>query len=1070
MNPTPEQSGRLKQLFAEALELAPPLLDALLARVRDQEGAPMADHLQALLAAHSAETESMFQPLVRPGLSFPSAQSAFEEGELILQRFRIIGLLGRGGMGEVYQAEDAEIGRVALKTIRHDTPGDSSLLRFKREVQLARMVTSPYVCRIHEFFTTPAEGQRSSIAFLTMEFLPGETLADRIARQGPLPWRDAEAIALQLCEGLQAVHGAGIIHRDFKSRNIMLTTHNGAIRAVVMDLGLARRPDLAETLPKDSAQLTLAGTVMGTPDYMAPEQFESATVSAATDIYAFGVVLYEMVTGKLPFEAPTPIAAAVRRAKYPPSVSSIQPGVPHRWDAVIKKCLQYDPALRFHSAAEVAAALQRPSVAKASLNALIADPARRRRSVFVLACLGLIAAVLLGFKGYQASTSHNVPAAAQNYYDEATKAFHNASYLTATRQLQEAVKLDPDFALAHARLADAFNELDFTEEAQREVNQIKEELVSQLSSIEKTYIHAVRETIRPDLNAALKDYQKLLAATEPPSERASALVDLARTNERSGKIADSMAGYSQAIRFNPYSPTPHLRKGILESRQGKLAEADSDFSTADKLYGTNISQEGRAEVDYQRGVLATKLGPAHEHEARKFFQESLAATERMQSVALHVRALSRLSTIEYGLGNDEQAAGIADEAIHLAEKDDVAYWATDARVRFGNSWTYRDRTKAEEILRRAQTEALRSRWPRLLALSQVSLAALLDQQQKLQTQRQVIDLALPAYDYYRRFGFPQEAFQCQALLSRAKAFVGLLSESLQHATTALELAGNLVNPIDLLQAQEAVGSALLWKEDYPAALEHLTTAFQMAKGMPGDYPAAEALLRAEALSRLGRFDEAKLTLAAIPNSTWQAGGETSLEFARLQAELLMSQGKYKEGLLISQKILPKAGGSSEHWDIRLTVGQGLTHSGNAAKTVALCDEMLPSAAEQSPITVAESKLVKAGALLELRQWQSARILAHEAGQVFRDAGQKESELVSLWLLARSYRGAGSLAEANAPVEKIRDILSDFQHNFGADNYPLFAKRSEIAEIVSGVNQHQITSSAASPDGMERKTQ
>jgi tetratricopeptide (TPR) repeat protein len=730
MDLPPEQFARLEQLFSDAMELPPPLRAALLTRVRNEEGAAMAEQLRAMLAAQTERTESLFQPIIKPEPLFPPARSAFKDGDLILKRFRIIRLLGRGGMGEVYEAQDAEIGRVALKTIREDVRGDRLLIRrFKQEVQLARMVTSPYVCRIHELFTLPAEDNRPTIAFLTMEFLEGVTLADRIARPGPLSWRDAESIVFQLCQGLDAIHSAGIIHRDFKSRNVMLTTHNGAPRAVVMDLGLAHRPELVDAMQKGSAPLTLAGTVMGTPDYMAPEQFECGNVSAATDIYAFGVVLYEMVTGKRPFEASTPLAAAVRRARRPPSASSIEPGVPHHWDEVIDKCLEYEPGQRFQSASELAGALQRPSGHGAQLRALIADYPSPRRIGLVLACLLLLAAALLGLKWYRTQTAHKVPEAARTFYREATEAFHNGNYLTATRQLEEAVKLDPDFALAHARLADAFNELDLTGEAQREVNQIKEELVSQLSIAQRTYVHAVRDTVRPDANAAVQDYEKLLGSTEMPTERANALVDLGRADERSGKIGEATQRYSQAALLNPYSPTPFLRRGVLESRQGKQKEADTDFAKADKLYGMNINLEGAAEVDYQRSYVASKLGPGHEKEARKFFEASLDAAEKMQSVALRVRALSRLSAIEFGAGHDEEAGKVANDAIRLAEENGVAYWATDARLRLGNSWIYRDTKEAEKNLERARVEAQRNQWPRLLALSELSLASLAERQQ-----------------------------------------------------------------------------------------------------------------------------------------------------------------------------------------------------------------------------------------------------------------------------------------------------------------------------------------------------
>jgi len=347
MKPTPEQWARLKPLFDEAKELSLLSRTALLMRVRADEGEAMAEQLEDLLKANDEKTTPADEPIVRP--VDPPKPSAFKVGEVVLGRFQIVRLLGRGGMGEVYEANDKEMGRVALKTIRHDGIGDRSMLRrFKQEVQLSRIVTSPNVCRVHELFTFPPTKSQPVAAFLTMEFLEGGTLAERIDK-GRIPWREAESIALQLCQGLEAIHKAGVIHRDLKCRNIMLTTRASTPCAVITDLGLAL--EVGETVAMDAG-------VEGTPGYMAPEQFENRPVSPATDIYALGVVLYEMVTGDHPFPAASPIGAAVRRAKRLPRASSIQPGLPKRWDKVIEKCLEYEPTSRLGSAGAVAHALR----------------------------------------------------------------------------------------------------------------------------------------------------------------------------------------------------------------------------------------------------------------------------------------------------------------------------------------------------------------------------------------------------------------------------------------------------------------------------------------------------------------------------------------------------------------------------------------------------------------------------------------------------------------------------------------------------------------------------------------
>ena len=356
MDLTPEQFARLSRWFDEALDLQADQRKAFVGKVRTEEDDRMADELQKLLDAHDRSTDTMDQPLLRlPQLEERDELPAFQKDEVILNRFRIVRVLGRGGMGEVYEAHDQELGPIALKTIRRDLLGDRAILRrFKHEVQMARRVTSPYVCRIHELFIPAGNAREQVRAFLTMELLDGITLAKRI-QEGPLEWSEAQPIAIELCLGLDALHSMGLVHRDFKPGNAMLARRGKVKHAVVMDFGLAMRPEESLT---GGSKLTVTNGIVGTPGYMAPEQFAGETVSAATDIYALGLVLYEMTTGKQAFEASKPLAAVVSRAKPPRPVSSVKPGLPRRLDQVVGKCLALDPADRFQSAEELGNALK----------------------------------------------------------------------------------------------------------------------------------------------------------------------------------------------------------------------------------------------------------------------------------------------------------------------------------------------------------------------------------------------------------------------------------------------------------------------------------------------------------------------------------------------------------------------------------------------------------------------------------------------------------------------------------------------------------------------------------------
>ena len=280
-------------------------------------------------------------------------------GDLLAGRFRIVRFIARGGMGELYEAEDLELReRVALKAMRPEIASDEEAnRRFRREVQLARQVTHPNICRIFDLFQHQPPGGRPPVVFVTMELLEGETVADRLARDGRFSADAALPLVTQMANALAAAHQAGIIHRDFKSSNVMLLDgrRGDPPRVVVTDFGIAYRADEAPA-GSDGTPRTLE--VAGTPDYMAPEQLDGGTVAAATDIYALGVVMYEMVTGDRPFASNAPFTATFRRVReVPPTPRETVPELPLAWDMTIARCLSAKPEDRFPNARSVVQAL-----------------------------------------------------------------------------------------------------------------------------------------------------------------------------------------------------------------------------------------------------------------------------------------------------------------------------------------------------------------------------------------------------------------------------------------------------------------------------------------------------------------------------------------------------------------------------------------------------------------------------------------------------------------------------------------------------------------------------------------
>jgi len=330
--------------------------------------------------------------------------STYEVGDFVGNRYRIVRLIARGGMGEVYEAEDVELrGRVALKTIRASAAGETpgAIERFKREVQLARRVTHPNVCRIFDVGFDAATPEHPPTVFLTMELLEGETLAERLKRDGRLTVETALPIARQMAEALGAAHDSAVVHRDFKSENVFLVPGSAGDRVVVTDFGIARS-GIDESF---SPTLTSDGHVIGTPAYMAPEQIEGAEVTGASDQYALGVVLFEMVTGELPFRGDNPIATAARRlSEAPPSPRRFVPDLDPVWEAAILRCLERRPQGRFEDVREVPRALEGslPAEAPAAVAAPPVPPTsdapprsrgeRAKRWVAVVLAVGLAGA------------------------------------------------------------------------------------------------------------------------------------------------------------------------------------------------------------------------------------------------------------------------------------------------------------------------------------------------------------------------------------------------------------------------------------------------------------------------------------------------------------------------------------------------------------------------------------------------------------------------------------------------------------------------------------------------------
>jgi tRNA A-37 threonylcarbamoyl transferase component Bud32 len=267
------------------------------------------------------------------------------EGTMFAGRYLVIDDLGKGGMGHVYRVLDTKIDEeVALKFINAEIAADAKIIeRFRNELKFTRKITHRNVCRMFDL----SEDGKS--LFITMEYIPGEDLGDILRKRGRLPLEKAFPIAQQVCEGLAEVHRLGVVHRDLKPKNIMIDREGNA---KIMDFGLARTPH--------GVKLTEVGQVVGTPAFMSPEQVNGENVDQRSDLFALGIIMFAMLTDKLPFEADTTLALALlHKTHRPPNPNSLNPRISKELGQVILKCLEVEKEKRYQTAQELLADLKR---------------------------------------------------------------------------------------------------------------------------------------------------------------------------------------------------------------------------------------------------------------------------------------------------------------------------------------------------------------------------------------------------------------------------------------------------------------------------------------------------------------------------------------------------------------------------------------------------------------------------------------------------------------------------------------------------------------------------------------
>jgi len=636
---------------------------------------------------------------VNPPANAPSSQTEELIGVLLADRYEILELLGQGGMGAVYKARDTELERlVALKLIRPELASNPEILhRFKQELILAREVTHRNVIRIFDL------GQAKGIKFITMEFVEGRDLRTLLRERGKLPPDEAVQIIAQVCRALDAAHSAGVVHRDLKPQNIMLDAKD---RVYVMDFGIAHS--------LETPGMTQTGALMGTPEYMSPEQAKGMKVDARSDLFALGIIFYEMLTGVSPYKADTALATLLKRTQERPQPpADVDPTIPKAISDVVMKCLEIDRDHRYSTAREILEdlGLESPTSIRTIAPTMVPAAAppkpvevslfqRYRIWIAGIAAVVLLAAAGIAFRAKLFSGSAGKGPAAVAQASLAILPFRNASTDTSLDWLGP--------SLADMLSTDVGQSASLRTISPDRLHQVLSDLkITPETSIDPTMVSRIAEFTTADtvvwgqyakygdqirIDATLLDLKhnrreplKIEAASEKEIPKTvDGLAELIRTNLA---VSPDVLKELKASSFQPSSKSvPALRdynQGVQLLRDGKKLEAVKMFQAATKEdpqfalaysrlaetdselgYDSEAEQTSRKALDLSQQLPLTEKYLIEANHAR-ITKDNKKAIEAYQNLA---KISPDNSDIESALGNIYENSGDFTKAREFYQK------------------------------------------------------------------------------------------------------------------------------------------------------------------------------------------------------------------------------------------------------------------------------------------------------------------------------------------------------------------------------------------------------------------
>ena len=893
-----------------------------------------------------------------------------------------------------------------------------------------------------------------------MELVTGETLGKLMHREA-LTVPKAIEIIQQVAEALTEAHRHGIIHRDIKPSNIAIN-ERGEVK--VLDFGLAKELEPVDGGKGSEFQNTQTreGVIVGTPQYLSPEQALSTEVDARSDLFTLGSVLYECISGRPAFtgRGVVEICAKIVRDDPPPP-SQFNPRIPPELDRITLKALAKKPEDRYQTALEMIADLQliqreldkdglRETVTRLILPApgphggstlkTFSDIFRRPRLslgtvLLAFAGIGLLVALLWIGAYFLRSGPHQPPPEAMKWYVIGTNNLREGAYFKALKPLQQAITIDPKFELAHARLAEVWTELDYSERAQLELITVDGLVTDRsiLATADALYLDAIRATITRDFPVAIASYTKLVKLK--PDE-AQTYLDLGRAFEKNDDIDKAIENFNLAVQHDSQYAASYLHLGILYGRKEDLSNANAAFDKAYSLFQTMGDFEGRTEVLYQRGAVSFKTGKTPE--AQEQLQQALDISRTSDNEYQQIKTMLQLSTVLYYRGFTEQAKPIANDAVALAQKNQNENLATQGLIDLGNLYIERrEYSEAERVLKQALDFAQRNKGRRNEAGSQLALAKLYMQQEM--NPDDVLGYIEKALKYFQEAGYKKEFSDAVLSRGQARLLKGDYNGAVQDFEQQIQFVQQSKNPSQLAKTYLLMGNALEGLERYPEAFARFKQSYDIFKTLESPLREGYLLLdQSEMLWRMGKSNEASSMLDEVPavanrvDSNYRQVLQARAELVRSQIEL--TQGQLPEAKAAAERSFSLSGTTVNHTGVEAKYhlgliqirsganGPGLQSSRQAIEwTKQIHDEHL----------VSLIMLGNAEALLANGDAKTALSVALEAQQRFGRNNQHESEWQA-WLVAgRASQRLGDNAGARNQFEHSNQALAALEQKWEA---------------------------------------